>query len=602
MLGAGAATLIVAILMVKGVGGAPPAEPASPEDRYKAPGTYAGSVSCSECHTKPRGAYLENGGACEFVLATEYAVWKVYDKHSRAYFALEGKRGQKMAELLGQDVREAATGCLNCHSMNRPKAAQGDRFSKEDGVSCSGCHGPDKGWVDKHNKPAWRERTAEDKKTLGMLNLRDPAVKSELCLSCHVGNAAEGKVVTHAMFAAGHPALPPIEIATFTRNEPQHWRDAVDVPYFQVQKDNKQAQTTYDLPNAAFQRTKLMIVGNVVSLRETMRLAATRANLNNPDAATIWPELGSMPGGRLRERWPELAMAHSDCYGCHHDLQSPSPRQQRGYGYRLGGGKMVRAIPGRPLVRAWPLALIDLGIECSGQPGKLDELAGQLDKLMATCNATVFGKPEEVESAAQGVVGWCDQMLGILDAPGTKYDSALALRMLHRLGNLDAINGADYETAREIGGAFQVVYEEWSRTGKGDDRQALKKDLKDLADYLNLQPYSQRDERLTEMLKAVKAVTGSSGEGASQFEEYVTKERGNPEWLPKLVKNKFLQDLQDMIPSNFDKELVKPAMATRLQELNEKELTNAYQKLSAYNPEDFKAKMKSLCSKLPKVP
>jgi hypothetical protein len=58
------------------------------------------------------------------------------------------------------------------------------------------------------------------------------------------------------------------------------------------------------------------------------------------DPLTFWPEL--IIGTKQREdkdalrkaaseRWPELAMAHSDCYACHHDLQSPSWRQARGY-------------------------------------------------------------------------------------------------------------------------------------------------------------------------------------------------------------------------------------------------------------------------------
>src|SRR5437867_13430626 len=102
-------------------------------------------------------------------------------------------------------------------------------------------------------------------------------------MSCHVGNAAEGKVVTHAMFAAGHPPLPPIEIATFSRNEPQHWRDAKEVPYFQEKnhKDDKetyeQIKNIYHLKNVSFQRTQWALIGSVVALRETMKLVRDRA-------------------------------------------------------------------------------------------------------------------------------------------------------------------------------------------------------------------------------------------------------------------------------------------------------------------------------------
>ena len=64
-----------------------------------------------------------------------------------------------------------------------------------------------------------------------MRNLRDPVVRGDVCSSCHIGSAAEGKVVTHAMYAAGHPPLPNFELATFSRNLPQHWRDRRDVPF-----------------------------------------------------------------------------------------------------------------------------------------------------------------------------------------------------------------------------------------------------------------------------------------------------------------------------------------------------------------------------------
>ena len=59
-----------------------------------------------------------------------------------------------------------------------------------------------------------------------------PSNAHKLCLSCHVGNAAQGKVITHAMYAAGHPPLPAMDIATFALNQPQHWRDAADVLFF----------------------------------------------------------------------------------------------------------------------------------------------------------------------------------------------------------------------------------------------------------------------------------------------------------------------------------------------------------------------------------
>ena len=57
-----------------------------------------------------------------------------------------------------------------------------------------------------------------------MTDLWDPVRRAETCASCHVGNHDEGKVVTHAMYAAGHPPLPGFETATFGDLEPRHWQ------------------------------------------------------------------------------------------------------------------------------------------------------------------------------------------------------------------------------------------------------------------------------------------------------------------------------------------------------------------------------------------
>src|SRR5262249_52192035 len=152
----------------------------------------------------------------------------------------------------------------------------------------------------------------------------------------------EGKVVTHPMFAAGHPPLPPFEIATFTQNEPKHWREVRDVPMF---KDpSPQMVANFHLDDKAFARTKLAMVGSMVALRETMKLAASRSNLNGANAATAWPELtgdrdevAGNSADRLQALWPEIASAQSDCYACHHDLRLPGFRQERGFGYQVPG-------------------------------------------------------------------------------------------------------------------------------------------------------------------------------------------------------------------------------------------------------------------------
>ena len=67
-------------------------------------------------------------------------------------------------------------------------------------------------------------RRRPEKSAKGLWDIRDPEVRAQRCASCHVGNAAEGKFVTHAMYAAGHPPLPPLEVMTFSRDQPMHYK------------------------------------------------------------------------------------------------------------------------------------------------------------------------------------------------------------------------------------------------------------------------------------------------------------------------------------------------------------------------------------------
>jgi hypothetical protein len=574
-------------------------------------GIYDGAVSCQQCHTHPRQGEVREGEACDFVLLTEFPIWRFHDKHSLAYVALLGSRGKQMGKLLDQNVLKEKTGCLGCHAMNFPDRRRGSRFRIEDGVSCGGCHGPSRlldgrGWFDDHSKPQWRKKSQKEKEELGMRDLRDPVKRSALCLSCHIGDPSQGKIVTHAMFAAGHPPLPPIEIATFSANEPQHWRDARDVPYFR--KASEDITRNYDLHNLDFQNTRLAVVGSVVALRETMRLVMTRATFKTENPGKIWPELwmpveGKEPAAvsaeQARERWLELAMAHSDCFACHHDLKTPSERQRRGYSYRLPGSKVIRVVPGRPLVRAWPLTLIELSAALDGRPGELDHLAGHLEKLTNTCNATVFGDPRQIEESAWAIVQWSDRLLERLNAPARTYDEATALRLLHTLGHLKTLDNADYEAARQIGSIFQVVCREWGRKTRRMTRDPkLEEELNELADCLNLRPYTGRRRRFDEMIGIVREVTKEARtEDAGAFSEFIGNVASHDK-LKGLVRNNFLREAHVLDLDEFAKNLRTSGLA-RLEAANEDELKTALEKVSAYKASVFKAKLTALCKRLP---
>jgi hypothetical protein len=350
---------------------------------------------------------------------------------------------------------------------------EGEEFSAKDGVSCDGCHGPSERWIGLHftERERWRRRTPQEKWALGMRDLRDPATRGTLCMSCHVGNVDEGKVVTHAMYAAGHPPLPGIELATFSKNLPQHWMDLKDVPY--LKGAPAEVQKLYHYDAADVQNTRVAMIGSGVALREQTNLVANRANLASGDANKRWPELALPYFADLQDRaqlWPQVAMAHSDCYACHHDLKRASWRQERGYGLRLLDGQLVEGTPGRPQISPWPIDLFEATIRQTARDRTdsqniIGGLKSRLDKPYSSLNVRPFGDLKEVRQASEQLRDWCASVVAER-LTTARLDGAAQVRLLHTLCAQPDGYYPDFDTARQIASAFQVVYlEANSRTG-----------------------------------------------------------------------------------------------------------------------------------------
>src|SRR5205814_37079 len=105
------------------------------------------------------------------------------------------------------DVAKAAE-CLTCHAIDITPAAalKGKKFDTDDGITCNACHGIRSPWQTRHfaggrvsgkKGMPWRVLDPAAKELAGLRNLRDPVVAAQLCASCHVGSAADGRVVTH---------------------------------------------------------------------------------------------------------------------------------------------------------------------------------------------------------------------------------------------------------------------------------------------------------------------------------------------------------------------------------------------------------------------
>ena len=439
---------------------------------------YFAAEDCEKCHNESTVRPNAGGvkGPPARVRLDEFKTWNEQDKHRRAHDALTGDRGRKIGTLLGYKNVAIEPSCVTCHAtgflpddpnLEPSLALQGIG----QGVGCTACHGPYKEWVLNHGIGTqtileWRSKPALEKKaSFGMNDLRDPAERSRVCNSCHVGNSEERKVVSHAMYAAGHPPLPGIEINAFSRAMPPHWWKA----------------------DEELVETKTTLIGGVVVLRDSMRLLATQAleGTKSQDKATTTR--------------PDFAMY--ECYACHHELK---PSGSRGWrqarpsanpadGFLLFGNRT--GTPGRPRFRSWPLALARLALaEAEGMPDgnslRMDFIE-RLAELNAAFDAKPFGDPGKVAGAANRLAEWSDAMLKTLQSPQFKLSAPP--RLLAALTELRDDEFPDYDSARQIAWAITWIYGEWKP--KPDNHSEFESILAEMDSTLKLDQYASRNDR-----------------------------------------------------------------------------------------------------------
>jgi hypothetical protein len=446
---------------------------------------FYGPDSCAGCHSPPAKF------PTDFVQLSEYETWFQKDKHSIAYKVLEEDRAQRMGKILNIAPTKSDA-CLNCHAMNFPEDRQGDQFSIKNGVTCDGCHGPAQHWFGEHTQKSWRLKPGVEKEAMGMVDVRDPVKRTRMCLSCHLGNVEEGKVVTHEMYAAGHPPLPGVDVATFSRILPQHWRDLKDIPFLKSPKLEKlpkgvpdeealkaKLNDLYHLGSAAFEQTKMETISGLASFQESMLLVAN---------------IAEGKAGKLKVSWPELAQF--DCYACHHELKTPSWRQERGYS----------GPPGRPQLRPWPTVLVRLGIRhAAGADGRsFANLSGTfatpLKDLESALNSQPFGAAPAVAAKARKMAALTDDLLK--EALAKKFDLASSRSLLYDLVSFKGPVIFDFDSARQISWAFQRISAEASPKLAADMQVA--ETLKELTKDLKLDLYTGKapiEKHLPEGLK-----------------------------------------------------------------------------------------------------
>ncbi|HEV3446660.1 MAG TPA: multiheme c-type cytochrome [Gemmataceae bacterium] len=442
-----------------------------------------GVKTCAGCHSlaNPNDTRGLPPVLCR---CNEALIWDKEDKHKLAYTNVfkPGGRGEQIVKLLNYSKQDTEKNCVVCHGIYIPEdklnALTDSTFKRDqsEGVSCVACHGAYEDWIDPHGSSVerkrreWRQLSRQTKQEkYGMTDLWDPAKRTQVCASCHIGNLESGKVVTHAMYAAGHPPLPSFEISTFSDAMPRHWQ--------YLYEKTAEAKKLLDYDPAVLEKTQLLIIGGVTELEASLNLLAGLAE-NCKQAKA--------PEDRA------LDLAAFDCYACHHDLKTPSWRQARGY-----SGK-----PGRPQFRPWPTALAPLAL----LPGeKSDFGSGQekLSTLHAAFDSRPFGEPSRVAGAARDLQRLCGLLQGKLSRSSSSFNESAVPRSLQQLCALAAEQTPDYDSARQLAWAFRVLYDDLKPKPAKD--ALIQERLKLLNQELNLELPAGQQKQILSDLPAVLA-------------------------------------------------------------------------------------------------
>jgi hypothetical protein len=393
---------------------------------------YFSSNSCQGCHLNQKFEDRQLPYLCE---GNEMKVWADHN-HATAFRSLIGDKAQEMGKRLPRLVPlEQAAACVNCHSVPHDSERNHDRgFQRhEEGVTCAICHGAAEKWVAAHHgnfqnlpRANWRALTRADReRDAGMIDLWNPVRRAEVCLSCHVGDAAKGRVVTHEMYAAGHPPLPGFELATFSRKLPQHWK------LLREKQPRDMTLNVYQVSSVEidYEETRLVLAGALVTLRESMQLLAHLAS--------------EPPIHGHKAEWPDLAQF--DCYACHHDLKPG--------GWRLDPNRPGRS--GRPPMREWPTVLARAGLRALGEDTA--QLDAELVLVRQGFGAQPFGQPAEIHAAAASTARW---LISRPPLGKSAVNGPVARRFLEEICTVATAMPHDYDSMRQLGWAVRIVFQE----------------------------------------------------------------------------------------------------------------------------------------------
>lgn len=424
----------------------------------------SGWQNCHFCHRGGRDGTPEEKEQLDILVGlNESTIWLEQDKHAIAAKVLVPDRRERnlayyMQKALGDERYDQllTSNCHACHEAGEPETANaeatpGEEFALDHkfGVTCEACHGPAKDWVHDHweERRTWRYKSPAEKEQAGFVNLRDPVTKARKCLSCHLGNVQEGKMITHEIYAAGHPPLPGFDVATFSLAMPRHWipLSARNGEKFAKYKEVHGAGQIY-APN-----TREVLLGGLAALQSNLQLLSDYAAL--PEAVVAASSRPNDSG------WPEFALY--DCFACHHDLQAQSLR------LRSRGASKV----GRPPLRTWPNVVADLALRQTEARPELQTALTDVSDALAEQPFAERDRLRQATGAAARLV--CEEIQRLEDRLDRSKlpDSDLAKsrerelveQVLNQICELGSNQLHDYDSARQLVWASERVYEDYKK-------------------------------------------------------------------------------------------------------------------------------------------
>jgi hypothetical protein len=404
-----ALTVISALLTIALPLGAQSAKSANEPQKYIGPG----SCAATSCHGSVKPVVESR------ILQTEYSTWILKDKHSRAYQALTGDVGERMARILKLGTKaEESPKCLTCHALHSAPEQRGRAFEISEGVSCENCHGPASAWLGPHTTRDWPH---EKSIAAGMYDTRDVIRRTEKCLQCHLGT--KEKFVDHEMIAAGHPDLF-FELDSFSAVMPRHW------------KQPRESAPGKPAEDSNWVGVRDWSAGQAVQLRAAMERLTWRANGERYDKKQIWPE------------YSELS-----CFACHHSLgpAKDSWRQEHGYTGRRPGDPAWNA--SRYLVFRILARQVDAS-SAQELDQRLTAVAGEMSKLNPDRGAVSAA----ATSAAPVAQRFAERLATM------SYDPAMALRAMQGIAqDAETISLGDERTAEQATMALDSLYIAYSK-------------------------------------------------------------------------------------------------------------------------------------------